>query len=135
MTREQLVTLARSIQDARDQGRDYSHAISELQKHLPYPRIHELFVGDYAAEYIVDFALLWLPKWPKLSRTELIELVAKLMEADGTAAELAIGTLIFDSNCVHSAKNGLIYYPNEYFDDGVDPTPAQIADKALSQVE
>lgn len=132
VSRDDLISLAKRIQDAQDQGEDYSVLLSQLQAHLPYPNVRELFLGDYSADYIVDFALNWQVKWPKLSKEEMINLVTKLINAEGTQAELALMTLQFDANCIHPAKNGLIYYPDEYFENSPDPSPSEIVEKALS---
>ncbi|ODA28765.1 hypothetical protein [Planctopirus hydrillae] len=132
MSRDDLIKLANEIQDARDQGQNHSHLLSKLQSQVAYPKIEELFVGDYSADYIVDFSLGWRSVWPRISKQEMITLTERLMQADGTPVELALMTLLFDANCIHSAKNGLLYYPEEYFENNPDPSPSEIVEKALT---
>lgn len=132
LSKDDLISLAKRIQDAQDQGKDYLALLSQLQAQVPFPKVDELFLGDYSADYIVDFSLNWQAEWPKLSMEEMIGLVTKLINAEGTHADLALMTLKFDANCVHPAKNGLIYYPDEYFENNRNPSPSEIVEKALS---
>lgn len=133
MSRDELVSLATEIQDAKDRGEDYSMLLSQLQAHLSYPRVNELFLGDHSADYIVDFSLDWQAEWPKLSKEDMISLVTKLINAEGTEAELALMALKFDANCIHPAKTDLIYYPDEHFENNPDPSPLEIVEKALAK--
>lgn len=74
---------------------------------------------------------MWKAEWPKLSPIELATLVKRIMEAEGTEAEIAIMIKQFDANCNHPAKNGLIYYPDEYFAGNSDPSIEEIVQKAV----
>ena len=131
-SRDDLISLAKRIQDAQDQGKDYSILLSQLQAQVPYPKVDELFLGDYSADYIVDFSLNWQAEWPRLSKEEMIGLVTKLINAEGTEAEQTLMVLKFDANCIHPAKTDLIYYPDEYFENTPAPSPSEIVEKALS---
>ncbi len=133
LSRTKLIELAMEIQDAQDQGKDCSILLSRLQSQVAYPKVEELFVGDYSADYIVDFSLSWRSEWPRISKQEMIALVEKLMEGNGTQVELALMTLLFDANCIHFAKNGLLYYPEEYFEGNPDPSASEIVEKALTE--
>jgi hypothetical protein len=131
-SRNQLIALARQIQDAQDRGENASNLLSQLQASVPYPNVAELFAGDNSAEYIVDYSLQWKEHWPKLPRKEMADLVSKIVNAEGTEADLAIMIAQFKANCVHPGKSDLIYYPEGHFAGNSNPSVAQIVDKALS---
>lgn len=132
MARDELILLAKRIQDAQDRGEDHASLLTRLQQHVLYPKMSELFLGDYSAEYIIDYALNWQPEWPMLSKQQMVDLTSKLINAKGTQAELAIMTLMFDANCSHPAKSDLIYYPEEHFENVLDISPLEIVERALS---
>jgi hypothetical protein len=131
--KQDLIVLATRIQDAQDQGEDYSKLLAELQSQVAYPGVGELFHGDYSPDYIVELSLKWQREWPKLSYDQLVELVSKIMSVQGNQADLAIMTRVFEENCIHHAKSDLIYYPDEYFDGDVRPSPERIVKKALCE--
>ncbi len=132
LTRSELIDLVRRIQDAQDLGANYEELIALFRARVSCPNVEELLEGDYSADYIVDFVLKWRPTWPKLSYEELVDLVTKIINSEGSQADLAMMIKTFDENCRHPAKNGLIFYPGEYFDGNPDPSAKQIAEKALT---
>lgn len=133
LTRDDLVKLARQIQDAKDTRKDYSKLLAELQRNVPYPNVKDLLlISDQSAEYIVDFSLNWKEEWPKLSKEELIDLVDKIRKVEGTEAEIDVMVQIFEANCQHPAKTDLIFYPDDHFEGNSEPATLQIVEKALS---
>jgi hypothetical protein len=127
-SREDLILLAQAIQNCMDLGLDYTDFLEQLQANVPMPNVAELFASDYSPTHIVDYALLWRAEWPQLSRDKLVDLVRKIANAEGSEAEIQINVKIFEANCRHPAKSGLIFYPEG--DD--EPTPEEIVDQALS---
>jgi hypothetical protein len=63
----------------------------------------------------------------KLTREEMIALVDKIRRAEGTEEEIDAAVELFDANCLHPRRNGLIFWP-----DGPEPTTEEIVDKALT---
>jgi hypothetical protein len=53
------------------------------------------------------------PKTPvrKLTREEMIALVDKIRCNEGTEEEIGSTIELFDANCLHPRKNGLIFWP------------------------
>ncbi len=131
-SRHELVKLAKRIQDAQDGGREIGSLVSMLQRHVPYPNVADLFSADYSAELIVDYAKGWRKEWPQVTKSELLELVERIMEADGSEAEIKLLIDHFDAVCLHPAKHSLIYYPDEHFDGNPTPTAEQIVEKAIT---
>jgi len=133
LTRNELVAIAKQIQNAQDRGDDHTALIAQLQSEVPYPKVEELFLGDYSAEYIVDFSLNWRADRPSLSTQEMIELVTKIIDSEGTESQLATMVEKFNANCLHPAKSDLIFYPDDYFDGNLDPSPSEIVEKAFTK--
>jgi len=71
---------------------------------------------------------------PKLSRSEMIALVAAIQSASGSEEEQDRMVEIFDHNCLHPEKNGLIIWPHGHPHDSAkpEPTPEEIVEKALN---
>src|SRR5436190_568681 len=113
VSRDELIKLAQRIHDCQDRGENYSSLLSQLQAHVPYPSVDELVLGDYSAEYVVDFSLNWQADWPRLSKEEMIGLVNKIVKAEGTAPEQGLMIQKFAANCLHPAQTDLIYFPAE----------------------
>jgi hypothetical protein len=69
----------------------------------------------------------------KLTRQELLQLVGRIMAADGTEQELNEMVALFDHNCVNPKKNGLIFWPHGFPHDPTkrNPTAGEIVDAAL----
>lgn len=62
-----------------------------------------------------------------LSREELVELVRRIMEVEGTEEEIDAMIEILEANVPHPAVTDLIFYP----EDG-EPTPEEVVDQALA---
>jgi hypothetical protein len=63
----------------------------------------------------------------KLTREEMIALVDKIRRAEGTEEETDAAVELFDANCLHPRRNGLIFWL-----DGPEPTTEEIVDKELT---
>ena len=67
-----------------------------------------------------------------LSRQELIDLVARIMRAEGaTEAEDDRLVALFESSVVHPQATDLIFHPHEHFGHD-DPSPEEVVDAALA---
>src|SRR5262245_18556629 len=130
--RDRLIALAKRIRRARDTGNDCSALIAEFQERVPMPNVGELFDTDYSAEHIVDYALGWKKDWPQMSKEELLRLVRKICEAQGSDAEIDLMVQTFRANCKHPAQSDLIFYPDAHFGGNSSPTPEQIVEQAMS---
>lgn len=69
----------------------------------------------------------------KLTRAEMIALVEKIRRAEGTEEEVGAMVELFDANCLHPDKNGLIFWPHGFPNNPElpEPTSEEIVDKAL----
>lgn len=134
--RMRLVELAEKVKASRDAGWDDNESLSELNSLLPGTDIDNLCDSDMNAETIIDICLNRDQAEHSLSRDELVALVNRIMLRKpvrfGSEAELLSAVSLFDRNCNHPGKNGLIFYPEEYFDGNQEPTPEEVVDKALS---
>ena len=66
-----------------------------------------------------------------MSRDDLIALVRRIMAAEGDSQEEADRLVDhFLASVPHPEADGLIFYPDQYFDH--EPTPEEIVDRALS---
>jgi hypothetical protein len=70
----------------------------------------------------------------KLTREEMIALVDKIRRCEGTEEEIQASVELFDANCLHPSKNGLIFWPHgvPHNPNLAEPTTEEIVDKALS---
>lgn len=70
----------------------------------------------------------------KLSREAMIDLVIRIILAEGTDKEISANVALFDANCLHPAKNSLIFWPHGSPHDPSKPgpTPEEIVEKAMS---
>lgn len=64
----------------------------------------------------------------KLDRTELIAIVQRIMDADGTESEIDALIDTAESNVPHPGLTDLIFWPQ----DGHEPTAEQVVDVALA---
>jgi hypothetical protein len=133
LSRKHLLALAIEIQNAQDAGQDCSALVAKFQASVPYPDVEDLFLTDYPPESIVDFASNWKVKQPKLSKQEMVTLVGKILDAEGSEAEINLMIRTFEANCAHPAKSDLIFFPDEHFNGNDDPSPEEIVEKALSK--
>jgi Colicin immunity protein / pyocin immunity protein len=66
-----------------------------------------------------------------IDRDQLIELVERIMSAEGESQEEADRLVgLFAENVPHPRASDLIFYPEEEF--GHEPTPEEVVDRALS---
>ena len=63
-----------------------------------------------------------------LDRAELIAIVRRIMDADGTESEIDALITTLESNVPHPSVSDLIFWPQ----DGVEPTAEQVVDVALA---
>ena len=70
----------------------------------------------------------------KLTRAEMIELVKKIMRAEGCKREIAADVSLFDASCLNPKKNELIFYPNGHPHNSTipEPTADEIVELALT---
>jgi hypothetical protein len=70
----------------------------------------------------------------KLTRVEMIALVDKIRRGEGTEEEINAAVQLFDANCLHPRKNGLIFWPHGFPHKPhlPEPTTEEIVDKAMS---
>lgn len=131
--REQLIELARNIQDSRDRGWNDAESLAEFNRLLPGTDIDNLCDSDWDIETIVDVCLGKDQAERRLNREELLALVRRFSDPNGyaTEAESTIAYKTFERNCRHPAGGDLIFYPDEYFGGRSDPTAEEIVDKAL----
>lgn len=62
----------------------------------------------------------------RLTRDQLIELVKKIVQAEGTEEEIDLLIETLEANVPHPEVSDLIFYPEE------EMTPEEIVDKALA---
>lgn len=136
LTREELIDLVIRIRDAQDEGRrgDVAEMIALFQENVPCENATWLFEGDNPVVFIVDYALGWRKHWPALTKPEMISLVRKIAEVDGTEAEVQLMIDQYRANCKHPAGTDLIYWPDGHFDGTDEPTAEQIVEKAMHPV-
>ena len=63
-----------------------------------------------------------------MTREQLIQLVQKILDCDGTEGEVDEMIHLLEKNVPHPEVSGLIFWP----EGGVELTPEQIVDKALA---
>ncbi len=61
------------------------------------------------------------------SKSELVELVRRIMDADGTEREIDDMITALEENVPHPEVTDLIFYPEEG-----DPTPEEVVEEALA---
>jgi Colicin immunity protein / pyocin immunity protein len=69
----------------------------------------------------------------KLTREQMIELVTRLMNAEGSEKEQDADIALFKANCVHPDGTDLIYWPSGFAHDPTarEPTVEEIVDRAM----
>ena len=67
----------------------------------------------------------------ELSRSELIDLVRKILAVAGTEEQVHALVVLFEMNVPHPEASGLIFWPDDY-GLGSDPTAEEIVDQALN---
>lgn len=67
----------------------------------------------------------------KLSKDELVDLVARLLRAEGSEEETLQWLELIEQNVPDPNVQGLIYWPNRYGLDN-EPSAEEIVEKALS---
>lgn len=102
----------------------------DLEEFLRWEMLHNL----RSVEYVAEFLALYQPTPPILNREQLVDLVHRIVNAEGSAAEIDTLVSIFDANCKHPDKNGLIFWPNGFRGDPARPEPTveEIVDQALT---
>lgn len=132
LSREELIEIVKRIHVAQDRGEDYGALLATLQANVACPGVVSIVRADYPPEYVVDYSLGWTEHVPTLSRDGMVELVRKIMTAEGTEAEGSLRVRIFDENCKHPAKSDLIFYPDAHFKGNREPSVDEIVDKAMA---
>jgi len=102
----------------------------ELEEYLRLELMHNLSSIEYAAEFLA----LYQPTPPILNRDQMLDLVQRISNAEGSAAEIDAMVVVFDANCKHPDKNGLIFWPHGFPHDPSKPEPTveEIVDKAMN---
>jgi DNA-binding transcriptional MerR regulator len=131
LSREQLIELVRQIRAAQDHGRPHDELLALLERNVPGTDASNLCQSDYPDETVVDICLGWKRTQRQLTREELLELVRKIFQPIENEAEKMLMVYTFDYNCRHPAKNGLLFYPEQFFEGRSDVTPEEIVDKAI----
>lgn len=62
-----------------------------------------------------------------MTRTELVELVTRIMRGGGTEEDQESWIALLEANVPHPCVTDLIFYP-----EGPEPTPEEVVDVALS---
>jgi hypothetical protein len=70
----------------------------------------------------------------KLTRAQMIALVTRLVNAQGSEEEQDADITLFQANCVHPAGTDLIYWPSGFPHDPSEPEPTveEIVDRAMT---
>lgn len=131
-SREELIHLAKQVQNCRDGGIPFDDLVSDFQASVDYPDVRDFFSTDYYPELIVDLCLGHRSTKRVLQREELLKVVNRILNAEGTEAENILLGQLFNFNCKHSAGTDLIYYPAMYFNGNMEPSAEQIIEKAMS---
>lgn len=68
-----------------------------------------------------------------LSREEMVSLVCRICQAEGTEGEADADIELFLANCNHPSGSDLIFWPElvDDFPSGCEPTVAEIVDLAM----
>ena len=74
------------------------------------------------------------PNRTDLSRDEMIALVTRISNVEGTEEQIDDMVLLFIANCRHPDGSDLIFWPNGFPHDPSKPEPTieEIVDKAMS---
>ena len=75
--------------------------------------------------------------WPKLPREELVALVRRIMNADGTEDEIDMLADLFESSVLMPNATALIFWPGNHAPRGIapydyHPTPEEVVDRVLA---
>jgi hypothetical protein len=135
LLREQLIELARNIQDAHDRGQRDKESLAEFKQLLPGSGPEDLCNSDYDVDTVVEICLGEKDAKRSVTREELVELVSRFKPPGtnpfGSEAEVALAVMTFEHNCRHPAGFDLVAFPKEHFDGKLAPTPEEIVDKAM----
>jgi len=127
----QLVAMVDELRCSRDEVRRTTLA-GFLTKKFPGVDVVNLCASDLPSDELVDFCLDFFKAVRTLTRDELIHVIEAIRKPEGTSeAEDMLLVEAFVRNCRHPAGTDLIFYPDEVFGEGIEPTAEMIADKAM----
>lgn len=113
--------------------------VEELQRETQFPDLDEYLRREMlhnfsSVEYVAEFLALYQPTPPVLNREQMLELVRRISTAEGSEAEIDAMVTVFDANCKHPDKNGLIFWPHGFPHDPAKPEPTveEIVDRAMN---
>lgn len=136
LTMEGLIDLLHQYERAHDEGAPTDSLIATITRETQFPHvsdwlriqlIHNLVGAQHVAERFANYQ----PVKPKLSREEMIELVAHI--TDGSEAQVEEKVDLFSANCKHPSGSDLIFWPDlvSEFGEGREPTVEEIVDLAM----
>lgn len=133
---EELSRLAAEVDGAR--AEDSELTLAQFNQLAGTALKFAAFQGVHGAEDHEDWVrrILYsksLSRRSDLIRDEMIEIVRRIVSA-GDDHDFYL--LVFEENCKHPAKSGLIYYPDlvPELPQDREPTEAEIADLAMSYI-
>lgn len=109
----------------------------EAGTNLGFPDFQGIYGGqDHDTWVRKVLAERYQRRLPDITRAELVELVRRVMEAEGTEHEIDFWLDMLALNIPDPEVSDLIYWPGEYFGDGDNSrelTPDQVVDIALAR--
>lgn len=132
LSRQELVDLIGRTRDLAP-GEKRSSREARLEAELPDTDILNLLRSDLPSDVFAERCLRHDETRRLLTREQLLALVRNIMEGDvSDEAEDPIRVALFANNCRHPAGTDLIFYPDEVFGAGVEPTPEMVVNKAIA---
>ena len=107
-----LGELVRGFRAARDRGIPYEPWLAPLKEASTYPNPESLSLNtDLPDDVVADVCLRWASSQRELDRSGLVDLVRRIQESAGIAAEseLLLMVYTFQFNCIHPAGTDLLY--------------------------
>jgi hypothetical protein len=136
---EKAITLARELYRLHERGADYSSQLQTLSalagKPVRKPDVDGAF-GDAEPEtFARDLLLDRVPIPTDLSYDEMLELVRRICNVEGSEFQIGYWLRCLEANTGNSRISDLIYWPGEYFGEGENArelSPKEILDAALA---
>ena len=91
--------------------------------------------GTNAKTFVKNILTLRPQKLADVTYEEMLELITRIYDANGTEYEIDYWLNFLEVQLENNKLSDLIYYPDHYFNDGVDRnemTPKEILDEALT---
>lgn len=134
-----IAQLLREFEQRHSARGNYQTVLEELQRETQFPELEEYLRWELlhnlsSVEYVAEFLALYQPTPPVLNRDQMLALVRRISNAEGSRAEIDTMVAVFDANCKHPDKNGLIFWPDGFPHDPSKPEPTveEIVDRAMT---